>query len=214
MRSRLQIELNYASLALPSIRRPAESLFDRLLAVGLVSSIPMDCVALPEAAIEKLISFPRRLALHMRSVAANPDNPAKHRALDQTLVRHIYDIHEINRMAPETFQNPEVISHLMHGAMEKDAKDFFHQHPEFAEAPVDELKWAMREASASSEIEATYRRFLDVMVYGEQKPDFKTAMAVFERRLMEACGPHLLLSFEHLTLQRERADYKGMTPSA
>lgn len=212
MRSRLQLELNHTNLALPSNKLPAESLFDRLRAANPVSSVQMSCVNLTEAAVEKLISFPRRLAMHMRHVAAAPDNTAKRRAFDKTLVRHIYDIHEINRMAPATFQNLAVISDLMKGAMEKDAKDFNNQHPEFAVAPVDELKWALSEANANPEIEAAYLRFLGVMVYGEQKPDFKTAMSVFEQRLQEACAPHLLLSFEHLTQKMEKAASKGLTP--
>jgi len=169
----------------------------------------MRCVDLTEAAVEKLISFPRRLALHMRSVAANPDDPSKHRGLDPALMRHIYDIHEINRLAPGTFQNLDMVSNLMKGAMEKDADAFVNQHPEFAIDPVDELKWAMGMAKASPEISAAYQRFLDVMVYGEQKPDFKTAMLIFEQRLLEACEPHSLLSFEHFTFKNQKEATKG-----
>lgn len=107
------------------------------------------------------------------------------------------DFHEINRLAPGTFQNLDAISSLMKGAVVKDASDFANQHREFAVAPVSESKWTLSMGSASPEVEARYQRFLDVMVYGEHKSDFKTAMSVFEHRLLEACGPHSLLSFEN-----------------
>ena len=204
MRSRLQIELNYTSLSMPKVSRSAESLFDRLRGADPKSAVKMDCVDLTEAAIEKLISFPRRLAMHMRSVAKNPGDPAKHRPLDPTLVRHIYDIHEINRLVPGAFVDHESLSKLMRNAIKKDADDFMLQHPEFADYPVSELKMAMSEASSNPDIEAAYLRFMNVMVYGDQRPDFISALAVFDRLLSIACAPHSELSFKKEREERER----------
>ena len=196
MRSRLQIELNHTSLSMPKVNREAESLFDRLRGTDPKSAVKIDCVNLTEAAVEKLISFPRRLAMHMRTVAANPEDDSKRWALDPTLVRHIYDIHEINRISPATLENHGVISTLMRGAIEKDAFDFMAQHPEFVDSPVAELKWAMAEVATNPDIEDAYLRFIKVMVYGSQKPDFKSALAVFDRLLSIACTPHSDLSFK------------------
>ncbi|MDE2422900.1 MAG: nucleotidyl transferase AbiEii/AbiGii toxin family protein [Betaproteobacteria bacterium] len=195
MRSRLQIELNHRSLSMPKVSRSAESLFDRLRGVDPKSAVKMDCVDLTEAAIEKLISFPRRLAMHMRSIEKNSVDTTKHRLLDPTLVRHIYDIHEINRLAPEAFANHGLLSNLMRDAIKKDAYDFMAQHPELADKPVQELKMAMEEASSNPAIEAAYLRFISVMVYGDQRPDFRAALADFDRLLSIACAPHSELSF-------------------
>ena len=79
--------------------------------------------------------------------------------------------------------------------MEKDALDFIHQHPEFTDNPVAELKWAMAEAGSNPDIGDAYLRFMKVMVYGDQKPDFEFALKVFDRLLSIACAPHSDLSF-------------------
>ena len=66
MRGRLLIELNHTSLSRPKISLTAESLFERLRGANPKLPVKMDCVDLTEAAVEKLISFPRRLAMHKR----------------------------------------------------------------------------------------------------------------------------------------------------
>lgn len=196
MRKWLQVELNTTSLARPSQKLQVLSTFDQLAKVLDPEFVEMDCVDLTEAAVEKLVSFPRRLALYLRNCeATKKDESIRQRSFDQTLVRHIYDIYEISRLAPSAFENDEVVSDLIASVMKKDASDFKYQHPEFVKAPVAELEWAMASAASSRVIREAYERFLEVMVYGEQKPSFDDAMRVFRERMAKACEKHTKLSF-------------------
>ena len=113
LRSQLQIELNFTQVALPTEKRDALLLIEKLAGNAKPDAVSLQTVDLKEAAVEKLLSFSRRVAMHLRSVEAHPDAPEKQRELDRTLVRHIYDIHEIARIAPSTFADTKAISDLM-----------------------------------------------------------------------------------------------------
>lgn len=195
LRQRLQIELNYTSLVLPSAKMDALLLIDKLAGKEKPVSTSLNTVDLREAAVEKLLSFPRRVAMHMRLEKANREIEGKQRVLDRTLVRHIYDIHEIGRLVPSVFDDTETISRIMAAAMEKDAKDFANQHPQFLDAPVNELRGALEEASNNPQFKADYDNFVKDMVYGGRKPDFATGIATFNKYFDQACKSNEYLRF-------------------
>jgi hypothetical protein len=87
--------------------------------------------------VEKLIALPRRLAMHLA-------DPAK-REFDSTLVRHLFDVYAIVNRMPDTNQT-ESLKPLLLIAMDKDARDFSSQHPQFLTNPIEEMKKAMRVA--------------------------------------------------------------------
>ena len=212
LRPRLQIELNFTGIVLPAVNRDAVLLIDKLAGKAKPDAVSLKTVDLKEAAVEKLLSFSRRTAMHMRSVEAQPDNPDKQREMDHTLVRHIYDIHEIDRVEPETFSDSKVISDLMATAMEKDASDFLNQHVQFAVAPAKELRWALAAVKTDPKFEANFKAFVAEMVYSATKPDFATAFATFEKQFNAACEPHDELSFAHL-IEAKKAAQASRGPS-
>ena len=181
-------------------------LIDRLAGKAQPDAVSLKTADLKETAVEKLLSFSRRVAMHLRSVEANPHNPEKQMELDHTLVRHIYDIHEIERVEPSTFSPPKLISDLMADAIKRDAKDFLNQHPQFAEAPVKELHYAIEAVKKSPEFEANFNSFVAEMVYSASKPDFAAAFATFEKQLNAACAAHQELGFAHLVEAKKAAE--------
>lgn len=155
-------------------------LFD---AMGNVSTSPrfdIPCVDLVEASVEKLVSFPRRLAMHMSH---------SEREFEPAMVRHLYDVHQILVANPDLATKVDLLRRLLLAAMDGDAKSFAPQHPEFLLDPVGELNKAMARAETDPVIRAWYERFVKVMVYGDSPPSFDVAFGVFKGSLNLAMPP-------------------------
>lgn len=189
LRHALKIELNCTGLSLPPQTRRMGLLFAALAGTGARPHVEMACVHLSEAAVEKLVSFPRRIALHHRTVAAKADH-----GLDSTLVRHLYDVHEISRLRPDIVSDHPLLASLMLSVLEKDAKDFATQHPQFLDDPITEIRRAMSQVRESGEMRILYTHFLEAMVYGDRRPEFGAAFAVFQSTLETALLPHVGLN--------------------
>lgn len=167
MRANMKIELNHTSMLLPPSKREIGLLFETLADIPRSTEIQMKCVDMREALVEKILSFPRRLALWM-------NDPS--RDLDKSLVRHIYDVHEISVKMPEIMAEMGALSPLMLTTMEKDAVDFASQHPGFVSDPVGELNKAMAHAAQDPSIRNMFKQFVSVMVYAQAAPSFDQAL--------------------------------------
>jgi predicted nucleotidyltransferase component of viral defense system len=188
MRANLKLELNFTQLTRPALSRKMGLLFDTLALTPEPSTFSMPCVDLREALVEKLISFPRRLAM-------NSFNPA--RELDVSLVRHLYDVHTIISNDGALLADGALLQTLMLSAMEKDARDFANQHVEFLDDPVGEVNRAMQRARSDKSIGKMYESFIRVMVYDPAPPTFAAVVDSFEAALSVALPPPTL-TFEHV----------------
>jgi hypothetical protein len=189
MRPHILVELSHAALLDPTAHRPLRSLFDEL--TGRVSSEPlrMECVSMREALTEKLVSFPRRLALHL---SRTPDKPLSAEAgWDEALVRHLYDVARIAALDKDLVMEDRQLGRMVEATIAKDAVDFAAQHPAFVRRPIGELERALAWASSSSELERQYGRFTRDMVYGDpaSTPSYATALALFEAVLSTQTAP-------------------------
>jgi len=184
MRSNMKLELNYTTLALA----PQDRLIGLLL-TGLSDGKPYTfqtkCVDLREGLIEKLISFPRRLAMHLVDSS---------RELDKTLVRHLFDVHQIIKAHPSVLDETQLLQNILIGKLNQDAKDFANQHPEFLIDPLGELRKAMMFAKESPIIPAMYINFIRDMVYSSNSPSFDEAFHTFNQSL-EGLLPRVQLKF-------------------
>jgi len=184
MRSNMKLELNYTTLALA----PQDRLIGLLL-TGLSDGKPYTfqtkCVDLREGLIEKLISFPRRLAMHLVDSS---------RELDKTLVRHLFDVHQIIKAHPSVLDETQLLQNILIGKLNQDAKDFANQHPEFLIDPLGELRKAMMFAKESPIISTMYINFIRDMVYSSNSPSFDEAFHTFNQSL-EGLLPRVQLKF-------------------
>ena len=173
MRSNMKLELNYTTLALA----PQDQTIGLLL-TGLSDGKPYTfqtkCVDLREGLIEKLISFPRRLAMHLVDSS---------RELDKTLVRHLFDVHQIIKAHPGVLDKTQLLQNIFIGKLNQDAKDFANQHPEFLVDPMGELRKAMLFAKENPIISTMYINFIRDMVYSSNPPSFDEAFQTFNLNL-------------------------------
>ncbi len=172
LRPRLQVELSFAPLRLPSVSLPLATFVTE--AQGAAPEIPaIECVSVTETAAEKLVALTRRSAM----VLAVPGTPG-----DITLVRHLYDLH----MVREHVDQPRLIE-LARRIAQQDAQDFRHQYLAYlADIPGESrrglLFWTQPGAG-----QHLYFNFVAAMVYGETA-DFSATLATL-KDLVDATWP-------------------------
>ena len=154
-------------------------LIDKLITGDYQSPIEIECISILEAMAEKLVSFPRRLALQL---AHNKMNPLEaNSGWDKALVRHLYDLHRISQTQKIDKVTIEGLVGIVSKVIVKDALEYSNQHPEFCLTPLDTLEDAMKWAGSSVELKNQYEAFIADMVYAPAKtiPSFKDAHMVF-----------------------------------
>jgi predicted nucleotidyltransferase component of viral defense system len=186
MRAAMKLELNYTNLSLPSVDKAMGLLFDELSGKK-TQTLKMQCVDIREALSEKLVSFPRRLAMHLTDV--------ERFKFDKAMVRHLFDVHRIVERNPKITQDSALKSLLL-SAMDKDAKDFVHQYPKFLTNPVGEIQNAMSVAYLKPEYQKMYDAFVKVMVYSKDIPSFDDAFSSFNT-VLTALLPSAKTNFKH-----------------
>ena len=171
MRAQLKLEISYSPLRLPKQGKTFALLFDALTKMSTRPSICMDCVDLREALAEKLITYPRRLALSMGKTDKKPDS---------ALIRHLYDVYQITEKNSDILHHHlSLLANLVTQVINQDSKDFASQHPAFADDPVGEINKAMRFALSNPDTKITYDKFIEVMVYEKNAPTFEDAFSRF-----------------------------------
>jgi predicted nucleotidyltransferase component of viral defense system len=177
MRSNLKLELNITPLLLPAVEYEIGFLFNELAQIPEPKKTKMQCIDLLEALAEKLISFPKRLAKHLR----DPDRYD----FDKALVRHLFDVHRIIDNCPGLIRQNE-LRFLIKKSIEKDALDFANQHPEFLTNPVGEIANAIHVAETDHAYRDMYQQFINVMVYEDSLPTFDEVIASFSNLLFHS----------------------------
>lgn len=173
MRSNMKLELNFTTLALAPQVLQIGPLFNEL-ADGKPYAFDTNCVDLREGLIEKLVSFPRRLALHLHDPV---------RDLDKTLVRHLYDVHQTTKAHPDLLADIKPLQEILISKLSQDAREFSTQHPSFVSNPLGELRNAMEFAGTDPMISTMYKNFIRDMVYGQTPPSFEESINSFNVNL-------------------------------
>ena len=175
LRPEIQIETAVWPLRRPAVERPVISfLAEAFKRPPEVAAIP--CVALVETVAEKFVALTRRAGAEL----ADAGGPR-----DQTLVRHVYDLHMIR-----AHYDPAEVALLAREIMVADAAAYGHQFPAYRENPVAETLRAVSGLVADPGFADRYAAFQRGMVYGE-RVDFQTAVAsvVALAAQVEATGP-------------------------
>ena len=186
LRPHLLFELNYTTLAAETAMLPIGALLDRLAFGDYRDAIDIECVSLREALAEKLVSFPRRLAMQLAKMETGADL-AGQPGWDHALVRHLYDVTRIVEAHPDFLHNPETTRSLVARAIATDAGEFASQHRAFALSPRSELANALKWAQGSKELAGQYDRFVADMVYAPENKvvAFVQSVQMFEGMLGE-----------------------------
>jgi len=142
-------ELPVSSFIAEAFRRPPE--------VARLS-----CVSVTQTGAEKLIALTRRVAAEAELEPAERD-PA--------VIRHVYDLHMVRGQC-----DAGALATLAREAMAHDAAEFGNQFPAYRDDPIGATRAALEALTRDSSYAERYRRFCQLMVYGEQ-PGYDEALA-------------------------------------
>lgn len=128
----------------------------------------MSCISIDLTLVEKVLSMLRRTM----SVKRNPE-----RTDDETLVRHIYDVHCISAEHPIDLA---VLKPMFDSVLEEDKTRYGNQHKEFVDDPRNELKLGLEELEANEEFRKRFDAFVAPMVFNTAPHDFDTCFSSFK----------------------------------
>lgn len=166
LRPFIKLELMETDLLEAAENRAISSLVIDLAKKGeVVRGFPSATITSTQA--EKLISMMRRTAASMRDVE---------RAVDKSLVRHIYDNFCIVR---EKGVDIPVLKRLVQKCIDQDIKRYGAQYPEFCESPVEEIKRGLEELASNPVYKERYLQFVTPMVFGESHISWEEAYTCF-----------------------------------
>ncbi len=152
LRPEIQIETAVWPLRRASVERSVISYMAE--ALKQQPEVPaIECVSITETAAEKFVALTRRAGAE-QSGAGGPR--------DQTLVRHIYDLHVIR----EHYDPAEVIA-LAQTIMLADVEAYGHQFPAYRDNPIAETLRAVAGLQSDPDYLQRYTDFRQDMVYGE-----------------------------------------------
>ena len=161
LRPTVQVELTYAPLRLAPITLPVSSFVAEAYSrPAEIASMP--CVSVTETAAEKVVALTRRVAMELAGLSRNPD---------PTLVRHIYDLHQMTG-----FIDQKQVTDLARLIAEADGEEFRNQYPAYASDIAGETQKAMAALQDDPAYRKRYDDFVQAMAYGD-RPDFDTALS-------------------------------------
>ena len=167
LRPHLSLECTVRSPKFTPVSIPIGYLVDKL-AARPGETVTISCIAVEETLAEKVLSFLRRFAQN-RSGNMKQD-------WDTALVRHIYDTYCIVRADPGAVEKakchfPDLVAF--------DANEFKHDVA-FVKNPKDCLSKALETAETDAQTIKEYQTRLIPLIYGDIKPGFTEAFAVFK----------------------------------
>lgn len=172
LREFVKLELVHTELLRPFSPKPIPLLFDTLAGVNNPKH-SINCIDPRETLAEKLISFPRRFGMHLKGVG---------RDFDPTLIRHLYDVHQIINHAPAIVQDKANLAELFSKIIAIDSAQFKNQDPQFSENPILVMRDSLNSAKNSDVLRSNYDSFMNDLVYAEaeKRPTFAQAIGDFQ----------------------------------
>ena len=163
IRPHLQLELTERDLLAPSVQRSLSSLYaSEMNEEPEVKSI--SCDRIEPIASEKFVALLRRTALHGR------DNS---RADDETLIRHVYDLHLIRK----SMEKPERLKAMVREVIDVDQQQFGNQHREFEDDAISELRYGLSILLGQPHHQERYSELVSALVYHPEPAGWDEAIA-------------------------------------
>ncbi|MFO2903318.1 nucleotidyl transferase AbiEii/AbiGii toxin family protein [Legionella pneumophila serogroup 1] len=169
LRPEIQLEITETTLFESAISKPISSMYSQMLKLPL--EIPhCHCATIEVTASEKLVSLLRRTAAYER------DNSRKD---DETLVRHIYDLHLINQSNADMTK----ISGLIKQVIQIDIEQFGSQHPQFRDDPNKELRYGFKLLQEDVKHKQRYHNFIGPLVYNRNPASWEESLESLNEKI-------------------------------
>ncbi len=164
LRPHLLLEFTFADVRLATESLTINTIMEDVITIDTIfSPLPIECISSDETAIEKWVGLTRRIAAIERQYHYD----------DETLVRHIYDLHALKQAA----RINETFIYLANIIVNSDAKQFKNQHPEYFNNPAAEIRESLGILKNKKLWKERYQRFIDSMVYDKTDvPDYDRAV--------------------------------------
>lgn len=158
LKPQIHLEFTLAEPRLPLAIKSVASLVDRTFPNEKLIEKNINCISILETAAEKWVALTRRIAAIARG----------HDSLDETLVRHIYDLHAIigHISLSEDFKK------LVTDTIERDRVKF-KRHHEYIRNPIDEIEYALDILKNDVTWKQHYNHFVEAMVFGQKTVNFE-----------------------------------------
>lgn len=162
LRPHLKLDLTESGLMEAPVVRPIRSLYAEALKYNSEVNA-FACVAANSTASEKLVALLRRTAHAQRAGEADDD---------ETLIRHVYDLHLIQ----DELSHPN-FGQLVADVIKHDIQRFGNRHSEFVTSPQEELMFGLGSLRDNPVHQERYARFLGPLVYHQTPADWAPALA-------------------------------------
>lgn len=169
VRPEIKLEMTVASLYLEPVNRGISSLVSDFIKDPGQQAFTMSCIDPVETLVEKLVSFPRRVAK-----SANADME-----IDKNLVRHIFDVHCI--MNSNFKPTHKVMSDIFSKVVQSDAKKYAGHDPVFDANPFEAMRSAIINARENPALAEGYEKFTSEFVYKTEIPSYEESFSTFIR---------------------------------
>ncbi len=165
LRPEIQIETALWPVRLPTVEKDVRSFYaEAFQQPPEVAAIA--CVAISETAAEKFVALTRRVAAERATPSAPRDN---------TLVRHIYDLHAI-----QAHCDFDEVAALIPIIMQADAEAYGNQRPLYRSAPEMETRLALMALESDPHYGQAFADLNRDLVYG-QRIGFEAGIAVLKQ---------------------------------
>ncbi len=162
LRPDLKLDITASKLFEPAVAFPVSSLY------ADIRELPPEVASFPVISLHATISE-KLVALLRRTAHVNRDSSRKD---DETLVRHVYDLH----MVTSSGYDVAALRILVREVIQTDAAQFGTQHTHFLADPVAELLHGLECLRTHPIHQARYERFIGPLVYHEAPASWDEAL--------------------------------------
>lgn len=166
IRPELKVEFKAGKPSLPTARLPLGYLVDALAGTPR-PRFQAECLAYAETLSDKVMAFIRRYAQSQQGAAA----------WDDTLLRHVHDVHCILAQHPDAAAEAAAIFGPL---LEAESQRYRGQFPAFADDPKQTLRASLAAIEQDQNLKTQYNQKLISLLYGRDKPSFEQALASFK----------------------------------
>lgn len=162
LRPDLKLDVTASELYEPAVACSVSSLYANAL------QLPPEVASFPVVSLNATISE-KLVALLRRTAHVNRDYSRKD---DETLVRHVYDLH----MATSGGYDMAALRTLVEAVIQTDLAQFGNQHAQFVTSPADELRYGLACLQTNPIHQYRYERFIGPLVYHDEPASWNEAL--------------------------------------